>query len=289
MRVRNPSGAPEALLGDPSLRIVTYNCCAVPLLTGKVGERLRLAAHDISALAPSVVLFQEVYFERQHRTIERALGLPYGFRARRFGVALKGGLSAFSRTPIAESRFVPFRDQGPRWGYAMPGRLCLRGFMYLRLGHPPLHVVNTHPIADFYHDVFELKNGEQSPFPRYQASQLAQVAEFVRRLSADVPLVVCGDLNITPGSLIFRRFVADLHLRDAMAGSPCPSVMTGTFWGIRHAEAPDKRLDYVLVRDGSSRPASVEARLALAESRMIGGTRATLSDHFAVVADLDLG
>lgn len=71
---------------------------------------------------------------------------------------------------------------------------------------------------------------------------LHQAAEFVRR--SDLPVVVLGDLNLSPDAPGYARLLADAGLSDAMAGQGWRPTWLAGFWPLA------LRIDHVLVSPG---------------------------------------
>ncbi len=55
------------------MRVLTYNCCALPVLSGDISERLKLLSEKIVEMDPEFVLLQEVYMRRHLKLLERRL------------------------------------------------------------------------------------------------------------------------------------------------------------------------------------------------------------------------
>jgi len=53
------------------MRVLTHNCCALPILTGDIGRRLALAAGEISRLDPDLILLQEIFLTGQLARVRR--------------------------------------------------------------------------------------------------------------------------------------------------------------------------------------------------------------------------
>jgi endonuclease/exonuclease/phosphatase family metal-dependent hydrolase len=96
----------------------------------------------------------------------------------------------------------------------------------------------------------------------------------------DANVLVAGDLNATPGSPSLGALVnaagafGPVSLRDPLSG-------TGEA-GLTHpSDAPERRLDYVLVSDGAA------GELVPGSAKVLRPEgAATLSDHLPVVVDL---
>jgi endonuclease/exonuclease/phosphatase family metal-dependent hydrolase len=243
--------------GAAALRVLTYN-----IQSGH--GNLEATAAAIRALHPDIVALQEVdvhwaersAFDDQAATLGRRLGMHVRFAPiyrmpapgkpmREFGVAL------LTRFPIAawnNDTLTRLSTQEPNPVPApAPGLLDA----ILDIGGTRVRVLNAH--LDY----------RAEPSVRRR-----QVAEMVRYLGpADVPTIVFGDLNAPPEAPEISPLLQRLHdawPRDNGNGFTYP------------AEAPSKRIDYVLV---SQHFTVVDASVPATEA----------SDHRPVVVDLSLG
>jgi endonuclease/exonuclease/phosphatase family metal-dependent hydrolase len=127
--------------------------------------------------------------------------------------------------------------------------------------------------VDFWN--LDLDAGDSDADRAAREKQLAALAERVRALSGDAPLVLAGDFNSEAtnpeDSALLARFVAEAGLRDTGARSD----PAGTF--------PQKHIDYIFVRDGRGIRFEV-LRTGEAGEFAVGGK--PLSDHPALRARL---
>ncbi|MBI5624722.1 MAG: endonuclease/exonuclease/phosphatase family protein [Elusimicrobia bacterium] len=295
------------------MRLLTYNCCALPVLAGDIKARLELVGSEIVELDPDVVVMQEVFLPRHFRLLQGALrDWSHSFSGVRPWRSFAGGLAVFSKFPLVEPRFVRFQHQGPLLRYSALARLSRKGIVSTLVrppSAPPFRLVTTHPVADYR----MWRSGEAGPdakgarstpeylwkrlalargdpYPELQAGQMADLTRHVLASGRDLPLVVAGDLNVVPSSGLLRGFLASTGLRDCMEGCLEPSMVTGKYYRLPYHGAPNKRIDYVLVRDGSRERFTLRsARYVLDRKAGPGGLRcATLSDHLGVLVELSL-
>jgi endonuclease/exonuclease/phosphatase family metal-dependent hydrolase len=201
-------------------------------------------ARVIEAGHADVVALQEVAFGRGPRTegsavekLARRLGMRCHFTRTRDG---KGGsfgnavLSTHALELVAEGTLPQRRDEA-------------RAVQWVKIVSPnfQLHLMNTH---------LSVRLAER----RAQVQALLG-AEWVVQAGSDVPLIVCGDLNASPYSSVYRRLSRDLV--DAQCGS---SRRRGTwpsrlpFWCIDHIfVSPSLRVHSCgVLRHGLARAAS---------------------------------
>lgn len=226
------------------MRIVTSN-----LLTLTVDH-----AEQVSWLAdvdPDVVVFQE-YTPAWHDTLSNALDdLPY-----RHAVPLDSavGIALYSRWPIVD-RATPIFGRG--WSPSVTATLDVDGTR--------VEIVGTHPLPPL--------DGSMS------TTNLGHVRDLAAH-AADLsgPVVVAGDLNLTPWSHAFRTLVREGGLHDARRGHGVLatwSPVAGTSVAAALARSPLSSLpiDHVLVRGGIA-----------VDAVSVGA--ATGSDHRGFVADV---
>ncbi len=259
MRTRRRSvGVPEAGSATQSprpggtLRVLTYNVHSF-VGADHVYDPERTARVIESARA-DVIALQEVDFGRgpraEHSAVDRLaarLGMRCHFTHTRDGARGHFGnavLTAHALELVAEGILPRRRDEARAVQWL---KICAEGFQ--------VHLMNTHLSVSFRERVA-------------QTSALLG-AEWAVQGRAHLPLIVCGDLNASPWSLVYRRLSRDL--KDAQCGKT------------RHATWPSRlpflRIDHIFVsEDVKVRGAHVvEDRLAR-----------LASDHLPLVAELEL-
>jgi endonuclease/exonuclease/phosphatase family metal-dependent hydrolase len=108
-----------------------------------------------------------------------------------------------------------------------------------------------------------------------EGSRAAQAERLVGLLPGTLPEVVAGDLNCVPGTPPIATILA-AGFTDTWAEAGPPDDPGHTV----PANAPQRRIDYVMVRSGRAASAAVVADL--------GPAMAGLSDHRPVVAALEI-
>lgn len=123
------------------------------------------------------------------------------------------------------------------------------------------------------HFQLELMNTHLSINPRDRSAQIQALlgAEWLIRAKTELPLVICGDLNASPWSGVYRKL--SRHLRDVQ----CGRARRRRTWPSR---LPLLRIDHIFV----SEHLSVQACSVLDHEL---ARRA--SDHLPLLADLSLG
>lgn len=277
------------------MRVATWN------VQGRVGdwrERHKAIVEVLDGLAPDVVALQESWVEPEGATQAQLMADELGM----FAVSA-AGLAGFDRYPSASFWVVsavlsrwpvvieaarPLRDEHgePTWRHAL----------VVRVRRPEeeggeVVVVGTH-----------LEHGlDRSATRRAQLTDLAgMVTEVLGDRStraANLPAMLAGDLNAVPWSDEIRSLTgASVPLVDGLvfvdAWEAAGNTDRGATWSSanplvpKRAVYPDRRLDYVMVSWPRRRGAGHVAACHLAGTEPVAGVWP--SDHFCVVADIDL-
>jgi endonuclease/exonuclease/phosphatase family metal-dependent hydrolase len=179
------------------VRILTYN---VHRCVG-VDRRLDVArvADVIAAQAPDIVALQELDVGRArtggvdqaHRLAQR-LGMAFHFNA---ALRVEEELYGDAILTALPERLI---KAGPVPGHPRFSRLEPRGALWVgvEVGGKELQVINTH----------------LGLLPREQQIQAAALAgpDWLGSAAADAPLVLVGDFNATPRTVVYRTFAARL-------------------------------------------------------------------------------
>ena len=277
------------------MRTVTWN------VQGRVGDwpaRHRALVATLDGLDPDVVVLQESWVEPDGPTQASRMAEELGLHA--VTAAELAGFDRYpqapywvvnavlSRWPVSIGAARPLLDEHgePTWRHALAGRV-----------HRPddeggaFVVVGTH----LEHGLD--RSATRQAQARHLASLVAEVlGERSTRASA-LPAVLAGDLNAVPWSDEVRGLtgaatplVPGLVFVDAWEAAG--HTARGDTWSSanplvpKRAVYPDRRLDYVMVSWPRRRNAGHVAACHLAGTEPIDGVWP--SDHYAVVADLDM-
>ncbi|MBB4080659.1 glycerophosphoryl diester phosphodiesterase/endonuclease/exonuclease/phosphatase family metal-dependent hydrolase [Lewinella aquimaris] len=173
---------------------------------------------------------------------------------RKFSVE-EGGTFWLSPTPDAVASVG--------WDAALP-RIVTYGRFRDRTSGQEFMAFNTH----FDH------RGEQA---RVESARL--ITQMMDSLNQqNLPVVLTGDLNLTPETAAIQTLTDSLV--DAYAAAPVRLGPSGTFTGFDHATPAERRIDYIMVSPG------IRVRKFATLTDAVDGRYP--SDHFAVVASLDL-
>lgn len=237
------TGSPGSSAGNPfPLRVVTWN-----VLGHRTHRDPGAILWELDALSADVICLQEAGFGAYHR---------YWDDWHRAG---RHDLRVISRFPLAE---MPL-DGGDSEGVAA---------YLLQTPAGPLVLMNAHfRVTAAGSQVLIPEAGQ---FQRYllDSSRLrtAHVRHVLSHLPSDLPVVVCGDMNLPPTSTPYRMLAA--RLTDAFAATRFGFGLTY----LARRRVPAWRIDYVWCGNGV-RPVSART----------GGPGP--SDHRPVVADLLVG
>ena len=241
------------------LRVLTYNIHA-----GKDAAQqhnLERVAQLIREVDADIVLLQEVdrgtersAREDQIATLARltslhsAFGKSLDYQSGEYGIAL------LSRFPLDSVRPIPLEvaPTQERSGASYEPRSGLHAIA--RTPDGPVHIVNTHL--------------DPAAAPTYRHQEIiGLLAHIARTVPPDAPLILGGDLNARPDT----REITALTLVFMDAWQQCGNGPGYSF----PANAPDRRIDYVMLRD-----------VACSTARVVEGQA---SDHRALLVTLGAG
>lgn len=247
----------------PTLRVLSFNVWGIWVITPSRQARIAAIGPAVAAFEPDLVALQEVWLDEDAAVLAqafRAAGLPH---TRRFSSTWPGdsGLMIASRHPISKTEFIEY-DEGTH--PSVPWHvdwMAGKGIARVRVETPagPVDFANTHVQANY---------GGTGGYELVQLAQLLQAGEFLDS-PRDVPLVVAGDLNVPCDSYVYRAFSlrAGLTPTDPKCRIDSVSVRAG----------PDRALRTLRVQDVLTEDFDLE-----------DGARRPLSDHPAVLADLEI-
>jgi len=266
------------------IRVATLNVWALPTpFSEHVSERMAAIGAELPGLAADVVALQEVWTSGARDALVAA-GRRAGLCHRWHNVASIGGsgLLVLSKLPIAAAHFERFSLRG------VPEEIggdfyAGKGFVQLLVETPagPVAVFNTHLHARYPRRV-------EHEYRSVRAGQIVQLAVSMRRLSA--PVIAAGDFN-------FRERDAGHALLTGLAGVGDVAAQTGRRQptvrrqnAYRHGRGkPDKRIDYVFARSGTSRRIEARSIQRVFDSPLeIDGARASYSDHAGLLAEFEV-
>jgi len=244
------------------LRVLSWNVWGLPAVSPNLEERIRALPAAMAALAPDVILLQEVWEAEDGVSLARDLGrrgYPYTEHLVRTPGG-KTGLFIASRQKLSLAEFRPFtigRMPHSLWHLDwMASKGIARWVVETELGEVAL--AGTHLQAQYETDT-------------YDAERLSQAVEvgLMNRREPDRPLILAGDFNSDPGDLP-RTTVRDLARVTDVSKSVSPDtvfVSNGRAVSIRVLD----------VRDVLTEPYT-----------LANGDREPLSDHAAVLVDVEL-
>jgi len=227
--------------------------------------------------------FQEVWTPKARRLLieaGRRAGLIHAWHP---GSTLQGGLLVLARHPIEQARFQAFSLRGHPEQPLQGDYFGEKGYAHLRLhvaGHR-VSLIDTHLQARYTADIAH-------EYRSHRTGQIVQAALALREI--DEPLIVLGDFNLrehTPeyevltGLSGLRDVAAELDRREATVQSSNPYRLGSS--------KPDRRIDYVFMRDGAQTllsPETIEREFA--KPFLVKGNAASHSDHAGLVAQLEV-
>ena len=265
------------------IRVATLNVWALPPLARSVGPRMQAIGRRLAALDLDAVAFQEVWTEgarEQLVTAGREAGLLHAFH---HPAGLGGGLLVLTRLPIRSARFDAFALRGDPARPDHPDYYSGKGWATLELTTRagPLLLVDTHLHARYTSDV-------PHAYKACRVGQLSELALASRQLPH--PVVTLGDFNFNEEHPEHAILTGLSGLRDAAAelGSRQATVLqSNPYRG--NTSKPDRRVDYVFVRDGRSTGIlPIRTRRVFDEVFQLEDGPASCSNHAGVFAELQL-
>lgn len=246
-----------------TIRVLTFNAAGIPLFHPALSKRVAAGGRTMAAEQYDLVGLQELWRNKDSAALAEAAGLPHIARVDR-DVAFRAGLTILSRWPVILKEERAFTSLRPSLRNPGQGEMLVsKGFLFARLATPwgELDAYTAHTLAD-YRDV---------RYRLLRMTELFELAEGVRTLSAGRPFVILGDLNSGHGDREYEVFLDLLGLRDVCAKNgkeACPDP--------RHTP----RLDHILV------PGELAATGRLSLDAPIDASGLTPSDHPGIAADL---
>ena len=272
------------------LRVVTYNLlhdgAASGFLDGRthLEERLDMAIRELKTLDPDIIALQEASDSRKHGSVPERLAKALGFHVvfeaateHVFGLApldwlvvtamgFKEGSAILSRFPIISSDV----HELPRCRKWLEPRILLETTLSTVWG--PLHVYSAHTGRD-------------------DECQMKRVGEVVGDRRRDGVSMLMGDFNTPETSKVLTTLTSEAGFIDAFKAVN-PDIHGPTVWQRIESSEPtvSRRVDYILLLNGRASKASIRSsRIVLnAPGRLPDGTVLWPSDHYGVLADIDI-
>jgi endonuclease/exonuclease/phosphatase family metal-dependent hydrolase len=244
------------------LRVLNWNVWDLPAVSTNREARMAALPGAIADLRPDLILLQEVWVESDGERLRQALerrGYPYSIQLAHTAYG-RTGLFAASKWPLQTTSYHPFASGRVGHSFWHLEWLAAKGVATFALETPlgELEVQNTHLQAQYETD-------------GYAAERLSQAGEILvaDQNGSERPLVLAGDFNSGAEELP-RRALSEL---DALSDT-----------------TPSPRPDTIYVRNGGSIAIRMlRAGEALTEPVLLdNGVTTELSDHSAVLADLEL-
>jgi endonuclease/exonuclease/phosphatase family metal-dependent hydrolase len=266
------------------IRVATLNVWALPEpLARSVEPRMRAIGARLASLDLDAIAFQEVWTEGARTRLVaagRAAGLAHAWHP---PYAFGGGLLVLTRLPIRSARFDAFAVRGDPARPDHPDYYGGKGWATLELETRvgPLLLVDTHLHAPYRSDVAHA----------YRAQRVGQITELAlasRQLPQ--PVVMLGDFKLRDDHPEHTILTGLTGMRDVAGelGTPVPTVLRSNPYRANSSK-PDRRVDYVFVRDGSRDGLLPVRTERLFDERFeIGGAPASYSNHAGVLAELQL-
>jgi endonuclease/exonuclease/phosphatase family metal-dependent hydrolase len=253
-------GAAQAEAPLP-LRVLSWNVWGLPAVSTNLEARMAALPEAIAKLEPDIILLQEIWAESDGVTVRRGLerhGYRYATHLAHTEAGMTGLFTA-SKLPLKSVGFLPFasgRIGHSFWHLEWIASKGVGSFL-VQTALGEIQVQNTHLQAQY----------ETDDYAAERLSQASQILLLGQNRAQS--LVLGGDFNTGAEELPRKAFFDLGALRDTTP-SPLP--------------------DTIFVRSGGTTQIRVVGtRQALTEAvRLDNGITTELSDHPAVVVDLEL-
>ncbi len=258
-KIERPREHPTSRRRQKTVAVLNYNIHSCLNLDGRYNPSR--TARVIADLAPDIVALQEVDahhnrsgFIHQAEYLADLLNMTYQFFPLIENGAGRYGLALLTRHPVIDLKcgYLPAAPAGKRRE--------TRGVMMALIDAPagPVRAVNTH---------FSLHPGDRA----LQAKRLLE-DDWIGGHARDEPVVLCGDFNAGPGSMVYKAIAK--RLRDVQAVAPAGGRgPKATFF----SWCPVRRIDHIFI----------SRRLTPVRVKVPGDYDARMtSDHLPLFAEL---
>lgn len=189
------------------MRVLTLNLWDLPYIAKDISCRMsaireRIRGNSVNYLDYDIIMFQELWDIEEFERFQKAFVsiYPYSFHFYRPNTLMGSGLAIFSRYPLRNERFIPFKINGYPWRILDGDYFSDKGIGYALLEHPTMGRIDlftTHLVADYS----KKANGDDDRYLLHRISQVIQIIKAT--LSSSNPMILGGDLNFPPDSLPF--------------------------------------------------------------------------------------
>lgn len=171
----------------------------------EIGRRVDAIARELAHGDFDLIALQEAWRDKDSRQLWKSSGLSDYARYLR-DVALGTGLATLSRFPIIEKQQLRFTCRPSALRLYQGESVANKGVLMTKVKTPQgeLDVYNTHLISDY----------PDTPYRTLRLTQIFDLTEMVRELSAERPFVILGDLNTGPGDSEYEIMRDLLGLQD---------------------------------------------------------------------------
>lgn len=262
------------------VKIVTFNCFALPFLGRFVRERLSFIGQELNRIRPDFICLQEVFLKNHINILRKNLtNFPYAFFAPRRFLQLGGGLVIFSQIPFLYKEFRRFKNQGPILNFSLSDRIANKGFIFVKTDD--FFLVNTHMLANYNSGYTP-----ESKMAKIQDSQLSQLIEFIQAKKwRNKSLIIAGDFNFPPDSFLYKKIRRTLEIFD-LTSDAGPSTSPESLYLIPFKNKLRNKIDYIFLSENISFKKVKYQYLFTSKAEINRKLETHLSDHFAILATI---
>ncbi|HYD35177.1 MAG TPA: endonuclease/exonuclease/phosphatase family protein [Vitreimonas sp.] len=264
----------------PTLSVLCFNCFGSPISLNRK-KRFPVIAQEIEKFNPDIVMLQEVTTPRSSRLLDKELQ-KLGWQAyfTQGLVFRRGGLTMYTKKHQLKSlTFHPFTNQGPLMSWSLADRIVCKGFQsaVLEFNQQDILLINTHVTSNYAKDKQRVG---------FQKQQLDQIRVFINTQPYK-EVILAGDLNFSPDSVIMKSFALNSHLQDTLSEEITTidpnNVKDNWILNTFSSEEPI-RVDYVLV---SPAIRVQQCEVVLSRPYVVDNKPCYLSDHSGIYAQLN--
>lgn len=260
-----------------NLKILTFNCFGVPLVSPKLVTRLKEIIKKIKELESDLICLQEVFLPWHKQLMVKGFkDYPYFFYSQKGLLGCGGGLMVFSKLPLLSAKFQKFNKVGNLRDLTLTDRLVSKGFMILEVkAKINFYLINAHLTAN-YENLYDPARANAG----IQKQQLNQLAAAINQLDRQQICLAGADIGVPPDSELFKEFSQKTGFEDLTPDNvPTHNLSLYYFPKLFRKVIFYKKDDYILYRGPKNYTCQWQHFLDGSEK---------LSDHRGILVNLQL-
>lgn len=260
------------------LSLLSLNTFGIPFYLS--WGRLARMARELEGFGTTVICLQEIQQNAYVPVLTDRLKI-YPYQAIFPHIyAPKGGLGTFSRLPLTEAYFEPYRDRGLQWLITFSDWSLFKGMLvtHLQLQGEEIVILNTHMNANYSGDW-----SRTNPLALTQYRQVQQLTQLIDKLPTDALVILCGDFNFSRTAYLYEELVSQNGLIDPLQHDSRPTYRPFPLVPSRWKTS----LDYIFLRFPRNKEYNVQANIAAVEElTQKNPIKRFLTDHCALTLNI---